>query len=467
MVANEPGLSPIEQFQALHSKSPYCSAPTRALLLTTYLKWVNVFPEIKDHLVNVFERYRYVLDADLQQRACEYYAVATRPEDNLLQQMCEEMPPFPARESTLLNRLAKKHEATEDGRVWVAGGKQANDERNKNRRKGTTDAVSATPSPTSANGANGTSSDLMSLAGLDLSAPTPAPQPKVVLNSSPSIDKWFEKLCMSNDGVLYEDNAIQMGIKSEYHGHLGRIALYVGNKMGVPLTSFTATLTGHNTEELALTFAKIPSNTITPKTQAQHVIHVESKKPFNTPPILMVSYLAGSLTTINIQLPLLVTKFFEGVTLTQTDFFERWKLIGGPPREAQVVFPINLDSAGGIDLTKNKRILAGHGFSLLQDVDPNPINLVGAGVLHTSNAGKVGCLLRVEPNKTAKVRWWCLLWRLILKLFVAMPTDGEEHFGGSVCSSPSSTTKTTKQELCTLILVLSYLLCSIWEDFAY
>lgn len=398
-MANEPGLSPIEQFQALHSKSPYCSAPTRALLLTTYVKWVNVFPEIKEHLINVFERYRYVLDAELQQRACEYYAIATRPSDELLQQICEEMPAFPPRGSTLLNRLNKKHGDTEDGRVWIAGGKSVNDERVKGRKKGTLDLTTSVAPQAAAS--NGGGPDLMSLEGLNLN--TPAPQAKVNLTSSPNIDKWYEKLCMSNDGILYEDNSLQMGVKSEYHGHLGRIALYVGNKMTVPMTSFTATVTGYDPEALSLTFAKIPSNTIASKTQAQHVIHVESKKPFDTPPVLMVSYLAGSMTTINIQLPLLVTKFFEGVTLTQTDFFERWKLIGGAPREAQVVFPITLDSAGGVDLVKNKKVLTGHGFSLLADVDPNPINLVGAGVLHTSSAGKVGCLLRVEPNKSAKV----------------------------------------------------------------
>jgi AP-2 complex subunit alpha len=394
LVANDPGVSPIQQFQALHSKSPYCSAPTRALLLTTYIKWVNVFPEIKDHLINVFERYRYVLDAELQQRACEYYAIATRPDEELLQQMCEEMPPFPARESTLLSRLNKKHGDTEDSRVWVIGGKETNDDRERAKGRKPTGDVQAS-SPTASNGP-----DLMSLAGLDLNGPSTA---KPVLNTSPSIDKWYEKLCMSNDGILYEDNAIQMGIKSEYHGHLGKIALYVGNKMTVPLTSFTATVTGYNTDALSLIFAKIPPNVVNPKTQAQHVIHVESKKPFDSPPILMISYLAGSLTTINIQLPLLVTKFFEGVTLTQTDFFERWKLIGGPPREAQLVFPITLDSSGNVDLAKNRKVLIGHGFSLLSDIDPNPINLVGAGVLHTSAAGKVGCLLRVEPNKVAKV----------------------------------------------------------------
>jgi len=401
LVANEPGLSPIEQFQALHSKSPYCSAPTRALLLTTYIKWVNVFPEIKEHLVNVFERYRYVLDAELQQRACEYYALATRPEEELLQQMCEEMPPFPPRGSTLLNRLNKKHGDTEDARVWVIGGKEANEDLSRGKARKTTGDVTAAAQAGATSAASGP--DLMSLADLDLNAPAPVQAAKPVLNSSPSIDKWYEKLCMSNDGILYEDNALQMGVKSEYHGHLGRIALYVGNKMGVPLTSFTATVTGYNPDAISLTFAKIPSNTIHPKTQAQHVIHIESKKPFETPPILMVSYLAGSLTTINIPLPLLVTKFFEGVVLTQTDFFERWKLIGGPPREVQIVFPITLDPSGGVDLVKNRKILMGHGFSLLPDVDPNPINLVGAGVLHTSGAGKVGCLLRVEPNKVAKV----------------------------------------------------------------
>ncbi|KIM32693.1 hypothetical protein M408DRAFT_185378 [Serendipita vermifera MAFF 305830] len=401
LVANEPGLSPIEQFQALHSKSPYCSAPTRALLLTTYIKWVNVFPEIKDHLVNVFERYRYVLDAELQQRACEYYALATRPQEELLQQMCEEMPPFPPRGSALLNRLNKKHTDTEDGRVWIIGGKEANEDQFRKGRKATVDT-----NVTGANGAAATSGggpDLMSLADLDLNGPTGLMAAKPVLNSSPSIDKWYEKLCMSNDGILYEDNAIQMGVKSEYHGHLGRIALYVGNKMSVPLTAFTASVTGYNPDAVSLTFAKIPSNTIHPKTQAQHVIHIESKKPFEGAPILMISYLAGSLTSINIQLPLLVTKFFEGVTLTQADFFERWKLIGGAPREAQVVFPITLDASGGVDLVKNKKILTGHGFSLLLDVDPNPLNLVGAGVLHTSAAGKVGCLLRLEPNKVAKL----------------------------------------------------------------
>jgi len=40
---------------------------------------------------------------------------------------------------------------------------------------------------------------------------------------------------------------------------------------------------------------------------------------------------------------------------------------------------------------------------VLEGIDPNPANLVAAGVLHTSVDGKVGCLLRLEPNREAKL----------------------------------------------------------------
>lgn len=94
LIANEPGSSPIEQFHALHSRSHLCAQSTRALLLTTYVKWLNLFPEIREQILFVLNRYRHVLDAELQQRACEYMALASLPDDELLQAVCDEMPPF-------------------------------------------------------------------------------------------------------------------------------------------------------------------------------------------------------------------------------------------------------------------------------------------------------------------------------------------------------------------------------------
>lgn len=178
----------------------------------------------------------------------------------------------------------------------------------------------------------------------------------------------------------------------------------MGNKVSAPLTSFTTTVSVSDPEALSISFAKISPSTIAPRTQTQQLLHVECKKMFTTPPILTVSFLAGSHQTIRIRLPVVVTKFLEHVKLGQADFFERWKLIGGPPREAQTVFPVDLNGANQLDLVKNRQVVSGHNLNILDGIDPNPNNLVAAGVLHMSVEGKVGCLLRVEPNRDAKVR---------------------------------------------------------------
>lgn len=404
LMANEPGYSPIEQFQLIHAKSQFCNAPTRALLLSTYIKWVNVFPEIKPQLLNIFERYRHVLDAELQQRACEFYALASRSEDDeVLQNVCEEMPAFPGRQSALLSRLGGKVSDTVDKRTWIHGGKELN-ENTKLPTRANTLSIPNDGTATS----NSVSDDITaSLAGLDLSSPsvtngvTSPIGP--VLASGPNVDRWFEKLSYNTDGVLYEDVQVQIGLKSRYQSHMGQLAIYIGNKLSAPMTSFTASVQSPNSEALSVTFAKMPPNTVASRTQAQLQLQVECKKPFSSPPILTVSFLAGAHQSVSLRLPVVVTKFFEHVRLEQTDFFERWRLIGGPPREAQSVFPIKLTESGNLDLSRQEKVVSGFRFNILPGIDPNPNNIVGAAVLHTSVDGKVGCLLRVEPNKEAKL----------------------------------------------------------------
>jgi AP-2 complex subunit alpha len=47
-------------------------------------------------------------------------------------------------------------------------------------------------------------------------------------------------------------------------------------------------------------------------------------------------------------------------------------------------------------------MLQGFKWGVLDGVDPNAKNFVGATVLHTTG-GKFGCLLRLEPNNENKV----------------------------------------------------------------
>jgi len=55
-----------------------------------------------------------------------------------------------------------------------------------------------------------------------------------------------------------------------------------------------------------------------------------------------------------------------------------------------------------MDPTQVKTKLIGYGFSLLEGIDPNPDNYVCAGIIH-SKAVQIGCLLRLEPNKSANM----------------------------------------------------------------
>ena len=74
LIAGDSRSAPMVQFQLLHSKYPFCSLGTRALLLSTYVKFINLYPEIKDqvqHILQMDSQSRNP-DLELQQRAIEY-----------------------------------------------------------------------------------------------------------------------------------------------------------------------------------------------------------------------------------------------------------------------------------------------------------------------------------------------------------------------------------------------------------
>ena len=69
LIADTQGCSPIEQFLALQHKMQGCSSATRAIILSSFVKFVNLFPEIKTQLLHVFTAYRHTLKSELQQRS--------------------------------------------------------------------------------------------------------------------------------------------------------------------------------------------------------------------------------------------------------------------------------------------------------------------------------------------------------------------------------------------------------------
>ena len=416
LIADSKGCSPIEQFMALSAKMRGCSSTTRAILLSCYVKYVNLFPEIKPQLLQAFRAYSHSLDSELQQRACEYLALATMPTDDLLRTVCDEMPPYPERTSALLSRLHQKHATTSDKRTWVVGGKDANADLKEFglARQNTSAGVKRSftePVPKDAktgatNGANGVTAISSDLEGLDLNIDmnkaSKAPNLASAAHLSPDWEVGYTRLLLRPEGVLYEDQQIQVGLRTEYRGQLGALIFYFTNKSQFSMGSFTTTLDNRSAETLKTDIKGLPDTTIAPEGQTQQTIMFECKNVFIDPPTIRISYLAGALQGLTLQLPVLLHKYMEGAELSAEDFFKRWKQIGGAPREHQSIFGL-VNKNRTMDSDFVQKVVKGFKWGIVTGVDPNVKNIVGATVLHSSE-GKFGCLLRLEPNFETQVR---------------------------------------------------------------
>lgn len=421
LIADNKGCSPIEQFLALQSKMFSCSDNTRAMILSSFIKFVNLFPEIKPQLLQIFRLYTHSPDPELQQRAFEYLSLATLPTDDLLRTVCDEMPPFPERASILLSRLHQKTAGTTDKRTWVVGGKDANaDEKeimmaqNPGLKRTFTNLVNGT------NGTNGVAkgSATEDLAGLDLSGSSnPPPNLASAAHLTPDWEIGYNRLYFGDEGVLFEDAQIQVGFRSEFRVHLGVVKLYFTNKSSYSIGSLTTTLDNRSAPNLKIDTKNLPEPSVPAAGQTQQTLLFEAHGPFADAPTIRISYLAGALQAYTLQLPILMHRYMEPSTLSTEDFFKRWRQIGGPPLEAQSTFGIT-GKGRSMNETFTRRIVEGFNWKILDAVDPNPKNFVGCAVYHAAG-GKTGCLLRLEPNYEKKVSLLCSSWTMKKRILIS------------------------------------------------
>ncbi|XP_071006107.1 AP-2 complex subunit alpha-1-like isoform X2 [Oncorhynchus clarkii lewisi] len=429
LIAGDPRSSPLVQFNLLHSKFHLCSVPTRALLLSAYIKFINLFPETKATIQEVLRSDSQIRNSDveLQQRAVEYLKLSSIASTDVLATVLEEMPPFPERESSILAKLKKK-KGPGVVSVELEDGKERG-ELNGGGDRGGDAAIAAsnasTPSPSAdllglrstapASGATPSAGsllvDVFSEAGpsatstgvnddgfLSSAPPTVAsedPAPPL-----PESDELLNKFVCKNNGVLFENQLLQIGIKSEYRQNLGRMYLFYGNKTSVQFVSFNTTVSCPGELQSQL---NVQTKTVEPLVeggaQVQQVINIECLTDFIDAPLLNIKFrYGGALQNISLKLPVTINKFFQPTEMAAADFFQRWKQLSQPQQEAQKIFK----ASHGMDTEVLKAKLLGLGTALLENVDPNPENYVCAGVIQTK-AQQVGCLLRLEPNAQAQM----------------------------------------------------------------
>nr|CAG4640625.1 EOG090X0109 [Eulimnadia texana] len=405
LIAGDQRSSPIIQFQLLHSKYHLCSPSTRALLLTTYIKFVNLFPEIKGQIQDNFRADNNLrnADAELQQRASEYLQLSIVASTDVLATVLEEMPPFPERESSILAILKKK----KPGRVPEQG--VAQESSPKERKSPALPAVN-NHAPAALN----QSADLLGLSSPPAaSSQSSAPLVDVLAdvfnaasppnaNNGPNFQPVdnLKKFTCKNNGVLFENDLLQIGVKAEYRQNLGRVALYFGNKTSFPLQAFNSTVgcPGDLATKLAVQVKPVDS-VVAAGAQIQQLVNIECIEDFKDYPTLTVLFLYnGVQQRLSLKMPVSANKFFEPTEMNSEAFFSRWKNLSGPNQEAQKIF----QATQPMDQAAIRTKLSGSGMMLIDGIDPNKENFVCAGIIHT-RLQQIGCLLRLEPNRQAQM----------------------------------------------------------------
>ncbi|KAK2919668.1 hypothetical protein Q8A73_001872 [Channa argus] len=394
LIAGDSRSSPLVQFNLLHSKFHLCSVPTRALLLSAYIKFINLFPEVKATIQDVLRSDSQLRNADveLQQRAVEYLRLSCVASTDILATVLEEMPPFPERESSILAKLKKKKGPgnlpdINNARRNVNGSSEhteTNEVTNQGSTPSFTDLLNLNSSPS-------TGASLLVDAFSDSATPA-----SIDVN-----EENFPRFVCKNNGVLYENLLLQVGLRSEYRQNLGRIYVFYGNKTSAQFLNFSSSVTSPDTLKTQLNVHnKAVDPIVDGGAQVQQILNIECVSDFTDAPVLNIQFrYGGTLQNIAVKLPVMLNKFFQPTEMTSQDFFQRWKQLGAPQQEVQKIFK----AKHPMDKEVTKAKILGFGVALLEGVDPNSENFVGAGIIHTKST-QVGCLLRLEPNTQAQVK---------------------------------------------------------------
>jgi len=187
----------------------------------------------------------------------------------------------------------------------------------------------------------------------------------------------------------------------EFQNHQGRLAIYIGNKTGAPLTSLAMQLSP--CEPLAIQSQPL-ANSVNPRAQVNQMLIIECNRAYGNVPQLALRFVVSSTGPVQLVLPLPLppSKFLQPLQCDAAEFFRLWKLFDG--KEAQQVFKVQ---TAPLDEALVEKVVGGMRFGLLRGVDPSPGNIVASGWLATKVCSPSGdaesVLVRLEVNAAAGV----------------------------------------------------------------
>ncbi|KAF2300727.1 hypothetical protein GH714_015364 [Hevea brasiliensis] len=435
LLARRPGSSPKEIFNIIHEKLPTVSTSTIPILLSTYAKILMHTqppdPELQNQIWAIFNKYESCIDAEIQQRAVEYFALSRK--GAALMDILAEMPKFPERQSALI----KKAEDAEIDTAEQSAIKLRAQQQTSNALVVTDQCYANGPPPIvpavgpltlvkvpSMSGraycsgpaltqSNGTLTKVDSQPPSDLLGDLLGPlaiegPPGAAVQSEHSAvtevegakcsgccsycTSWrTDKFC-SDSGVLYEDPYIQIGIKAEWQAQHGHLVLFLGNKNTSPLDSVQALILppAHLKMELSLVPEIIP-----PRAQVQCPLEVLNLHPSRDVAVLDFSYKFGTnMVNVKLRLPAVLNKFLQPIPVSAEEFFPQWRSLSGPPLKLQEV----VRGVRPLPLEEMANLFNSFRLMICPGLDPNPNNLVASATFYSESTRAMLCLIRIETD---------------------------------------------------------------------
>ena len=208
------------------------------------------------------------------------------------------------------------------------------------------------------------------------------------------------KLLLFPNGVLFENEIIQIGFRSqiEIPGGVMRILLYYGNKSNSKIyVKSTKCMNQLALNDLGCEFIPL-SFDIAPKQQLLQRCRVILNAPITSLPSIEILFSHLKSYRLYVAFPIIATKFCQQHVFEAKEFDGKWQQL---KCEEKKVIEINNDYDG----KKLRDVLSnGMNIAMIDGVDQNPNNSVGCCVYHfakkkeDNNYVTMPVLLRVEFN---------------------------------------------------------------------
>lgn len=213
------------------------------------------------------------------------------------------------------------------------------------------------------------------------------------------VGAWFRKLCASTSGILWEDQFLQVGVKSQLSGSTVRLALFLGNKAAESLTQVVLAVAPN--PAFALELGPVPA-VIEAKKQVQVPLAATCLAASPSVPLLQLGYRVASTAQAlsrSLELPLPATKFCAAVEVPPAVFQQRWQQVAGPPFKLVQRVPHTGATAPARGAVEG--LLTSLYFRLLAGVDSSAAAVSAVCVFHSGGAGgaaprQVPCMVKVE-----------------------------------------------------------------------